>query len=158
MCKAQNTGQPGFQLMTKTLLALPQTILIVEDEPRVGCNLARMLTQLGYSVLLCQQPIEAIQILEQEPELFAIVADYNLYGTLTGLDILASSRAYHPNACRILISALIVPEHDECRMPLICHTFLKKPFTWKQLEYALHTPQSMTQRLDDSRIPALFEH
>lgn len=144
--------------MNKTLLPIPQTILVVEDEPRVGCNLARMLTQLGYSVLLCQQAIEAIQILEQEPELFAIVADYNLYGTLTGLDILASSQSYHPNARRILISALIVPEYDECRMPLICHTFLKKPFTWKQLEYAIHTPQNMTQHRDDSFIPASFEH
>lgn len=144
--------------MNNTLLPLPQTILVVEDEPRVGCNLARMLTQLGYSVLLCQQAIEAIQILEQEPDLFAIVADYNLYGTLTGLDILASSQGYHPNAHRILISALIVPEYDECRMPLICHTFLKKPFTWKQLESALHTPQGVTQRRDEAVIPALLEH
>ncbi len=116
----------------------PQTILLIEDEPRVGCTLAKMLTQLGYAVVLCQNAVDALEALKNTPDIFAIVADYRLYDSITGLDILATSQKIYPHIRRILISGLLIPESDEQRWPQICHAFLSKPFTWNQMQQALH--------------------
>jgi DNA-binding NtrC family response regulator len=116
-----------------------QTILIVEDEPRVGFALAMMLSQMGYAVMMSQHAHEALDVLDGGHDLVAIVADYQLYGELTGLDVLAMSKARHPHVRRILISGLLVPEHEEM-WELICDAFLGKPFGWQQMAEALTAP------------------
>ena len=132
-----------------------ETLLIVEDEARVGFALALMATQLGYAVRLAQTVDQALEALETDEQITAIMADYRLYGEFTGLDVLIMSRRHHPQLRRVLISGLLLPDQDST-WRTVCDAFLIKPFSREQLWRALH--EEPDERVTGASAAAFWWH
>ena len=80
------------------------TILLLEDEPRVACALAHMITTLGHAIIQVNEVELAQKVFTQHQEITVIVADYRMNTNITGLDFLVWARAQRPDVKRILIS------------------------------------------------------
>ena len=63
-----------------------RTVLVLEDEPLIRCSTAEVLADAGCNVLEAETGVEALACLNQHP-VDVIVADVNLPGELTGLDV-----------------------------------------------------------------------
>ena len=116
------------------------TILLLEDEPRVACALAHMITTLGHAIIQVNEVELAQKVFTQHQEITVIVADYRMNTNITGLDFLVWARAQRPDVKRILISGQnLRSKADE--IDEVCHTFLPKPFEIVDLETSLETEQ-----------------
>jgi|GEM_PF-5220254 DNA-binding NtrC family response regulator len=119
-----------------TKIAKASTILLLEDEPRVACALAYMITTLGHAIIQVNDVKLAQQVFRDNDEINAIVADYRMNTDFTGLDFLVWARAKRPGVKRILISGQNL-RAKTAEIADICHNFLPKPFEIVDLENAL---------------------
>jgi response regulator RpfG family c-di-GMP phosphodiesterase len=81
------------------------TILIVDDEPVVLGALKETLERERYHVVACSSPIKALSILAERQ--FAVIISDQRMPEMLGLDFLVESRKTHPNASRILVTAVL---------------------------------------------------
>ncbi|CAN0509959.1 unnamed protein product, partial [Laminaria digitata] len=112
------------------------TIMLLEDEPRVACALAYMITSLGWAIVLVDSVEQARAIFHEHEDLFAIVADYRMNSEKTGLDFLKWAKREREDVRRILISGQDL-RRSYVEIQDHCHTFLPKPFEVSDLEAAL---------------------
>ena len=77
-------------------------IVLVDDDPLVIRALTRLFARAGLPVWATTEPGKALERIERAPPL-AIVADHHMPG-ITGLDLLARSRAVAPQSRRVLIT------------------------------------------------------
>jgi len=70
-------------------------VLLVDDDPLVSMGTADMLMDLGHSVTEASSGIEALQILETNPQFDLVVTDYAMPG-MTGLDLAAKIKQLQP--------------------------------------------------------------
>lgn len=71
---------------------MKKAILVVEDEKALGSAIKDSLEKNGYSVLRADRVIDALQLLESNPEVNAIWLDHYLLGDKTGLDFMHDIR------------------------------------------------------------------
>lgn len=113
-----------------------RTVLIIEDEPRVAFGLAMIVAKLGHAVMAIDAASGAQALLREDASIFAVIADYNLSGPSTGLDLLGWMKEEQLLARRILISGLPIDKlHPDWGHT--CDVFLPKPFTWRELAWCL---------------------
>ncbi len=79
-----------------------ETILLIDDEKEVVNALKRTLGMKGYEILATTMPKEAISWIENE-RIDLIICDQQI-PEMSGVDILAYSKKYQPEAIRILIT------------------------------------------------------
>ncbi len=79
-----------------------KTILLVEDDRQCGSLYEEELGECGYGVLRAMDGPQALQMVEQQPDL--VVLDINLPG-MGGLEVLGKLLAEHPQLPVILNSA-----------------------------------------------------
>ena len=122
----------------------PPTILIVDDEPVVLGALTETLERERYHVVACSSPGKALAIL-QERQFSVIISDQRMPEML-GLDFLVESRKTHPNASRILVTAVLaLPTIVEAINRGEIFRFVAKPWLREEL---LATVRDAIQRHD----------
>lgn len=119
-----------------TKIANASTILLLEDEPRVACALAHMITTLGHAIIQVNDVKLAQRVFMDHDEVNAIIADYRMNTDITGLDFLVWARVQRPDVKRILISGQNL-RTKSAEIAEVCHNFLPKPFEIVDLEDAL---------------------
>ena len=113
------------------------TLLIVDDEESIHRALERTLRREPYELLHAFDAGEAEAILEQHPEVRAIVCDHYMPG-LPGLDFLLHLRRKRPELVAILLTAqadlaLVIAAINEGHL----HRFITKPWDAEELRRAL---------------------
>jgi len=84
-------------------------ILVVDDDPAVRVAMRTLLHELGARVELADGFRQALQLARRErPDI--LLADYRLRGAETGLDLVRTLRAQHPDLRAVLISGDTAPE------------------------------------------------
>lgn len=118
------------------------TILIVDDEPVVLGALKETLERERYHVVACTSPVKALAILAERQ--FAVIISDQRMPEMTGLDFLVESRKTHPNASRILITAVLaLPTIVEAINRGEIFRFVAKPWLREEL---LATVRNAIQR------------
>ena len=104
-------------------------ILLVDDDDDVRETSADMLAELGYEVVQASSGHEALDVLEQRPELEVMVTDIRMPG-MSGLELSELARSRRQDLKIILISGYFVPQPVPRR-------FLQKPFRTHELDQAI---------------------
>ncbi len=129
---------------------MPQTILIVDDDPDIGLGLAVALECSGRRILVCRDLESAQIILDSEP-VTDIVTDVKLSGPFRfeGLDFITEIQRVAPAARVILMTGHVTDELEAEAQRRGADAVLSKPFAIEVLEPLLgippdDTPPSMT--------------
>lgn len=106
------------------------TVLVVDDEPMIRMFVADILTDAGYAVIEAGSTDAAIDIIEDEANLKAVVTDINMPGGADGIELARRIARSHPDVRVLVVSG---------RMRPATYTlpegsgFLGKPFSDQQL-------------------------
>jgi two-component system probable response regulator PhcQ len=79
-------------------------VLLVDDEPMVLASLRETLRHEGHTLVMANSANEALELARQHT--FAVIVSDQQMPEMTGIELLAEIRKLHPEAARILISAL----------------------------------------------------
>lgn len=110
-----------------------RTVLVVEDEFLVLMMASDMLQEAGYTTLEARDAVEAMSILEINPDVYAVFTDIDMPGNLNGLDLSAAVSERWPHIKVVVTSGR---ERPTDRMPLTA-TFIEKPYVLRDLMTAL---------------------
>ena len=127
----------------------PRHVLVADDEPHIGRIIKMKLEQGPFRVTLAYDGQEAIDVLENEPDIDLVLLDL-MMPNLSGLDVLArirSSERLKHLPCIILTAAGQEAQHQKA-MELGATEFLTKPFSPKKLYARTAELAGLTQ--DDS--------
>ena len=83
-------------------MGVPDTVLLVDDEPRVLDSLEALLA-MEYRVLRAERGEDALRLLQGEP-VAAVISDQRM-PAMTGTELLARARQIAPDTARILLTA-----------------------------------------------------
>jgi PAS domain S-box-containing protein len=74
-----------------------ETVLVLEDDEDVRSYSAEILRELGYRVLEAHDGVNALRILDQQPQVNLLFTDVVLPGGMTGAQVAAQARAARPS-------------------------------------------------------------
>lgn len=107
------------------------TVLAVDDEAVILLGLASLLEDLGYTVKTARNSREALEIIEQDSSIKAIVTDHSMPG-LSGVEMIAQIDSLRP------IAAVLSTAHvDLAPGPGDRWVRIFKPFSSEELADAL---------------------
>ena len=125
---------------------LPQgseTILLVEDDPRLLRVLSKRLRSLGYQIVEADSGVAAMAQLAVRPEIVLVFTDMVMPGGMTGYDLAQAALAIKPGLKVLFTSGYTEP--GIARLGLNAGAWLKKPYTADELaekiRQVLHDPQ-----------------
>jgi two-component system cell cycle sensor histidine kinase/response regulator CckA len=105
------------------------TLLVVEDEPAILELTAAMLERQGFAVLRAQSPSQAMDLVEQHPELELVVTDM-VMPEMEGPQLLQRLRERRPGLRALFVSGYSAPSAGGAPD---AEAFLPKPFSSTQL-------------------------
>jgi PAS domain S-box-containing protein len=108
-----------------------ETILLVEDDPRLRRVLSRRLRSLGYDVIEAENGPAAMAELAARPQIALVFTDMVMPGGMTGLELAQAALALKP-AVKILFTSGYA-EPAVARLGLKAGAWLKKPYTADEL-------------------------
>ncbi|MDK2870797.1 MAG: hypothetical protein PWQ16_149 [bacterium] len=111
-----------------------EKIIVAEDDSKIQMVIKGALEKEGYEVLTAKDGIEAINILQENPDTVAIVTDIAM-PRMTGLELLEDIRKNGPNPeiPVLMLSAHHTKENILKAKELGINEFLVKPFSLKDL-------------------------
>ncbi len=125
---------------------LPQgseTILLVEDDPRLLRVLSKRLRSLGYQIVEADSGVAAMAQLAVRPEIVLVFTDMVMPGGMTGYDLAQAAWAIKPGLKVLFTSGYTEP--GIARLGVSAGAWLKKPYTADELaekiRQVLHDPQ-----------------
>jgi signal transduction histidine kinase len=83
-------------------ILMPQTILLVDDEPQILRSLSRVLEENNYELLTASSGVEALEVLKNKA-VQVIISDQRM-PNMTGSEFLAQVKKTYPKTIRILLS------------------------------------------------------
>jgi CheY-like chemotaxis protein len=101
------------------------TVLVVDDEPLVRMDLVDMLEAAKYHTREASCAAEAVEILEQDPEIRVVFTDIQMPGSMDGLALSHYVRERWPPTVIVLCSGNRTPSQEE--LPRDAN-FIAKPF------------------------------
>ena len=110
------------------------TILLVEDEAMVRAVAERALTRQGYEVLTATNGEEALQLLEETPNVDLLISDV-VMPTMDGPTLVRAARGLFPSLPVLFMSGY-AEEQLRKSIDLDRVAFLPKPFSVQQLAEA----------------------
>ncbi|MBV8103245.1 MAG: response regulator, partial [Hyphomicrobiales bacterium] len=113
---------------------LPQgseTILLVEDDPRLLRVLSKRLRSLGYQIIEANNGAAALDRLAARPEIALVFTDMVMPGGMTGYDLAQAALAMKPGLKVLFTSGYAEPAI--ARLGLKAGAWLKKPYTADEL-------------------------
>lgn len=102
-----------------------KSILVVEDEPFVRDDLVDFFDDRGFTVHAAGDADEAIRILEAHPDIFAVLTDIEMPGSMDGLRLAHYVRDRYPPTLLLVASGVVRPR--PCDLPDGAQ-FFAKPF------------------------------
>ena len=103
--------------------------MIVDDDPEVRIIVAEFLQDFGYQVIQASGGTEALDLLEQTPDLRMMITDIRM-PDMSGIELADLATQRQRDLKIILISGYFVSQQVERR-------FLRKPFRMRDLEAAV---------------------
>ncbi len=137
------------------------TILIIDDEERIRDGCRKVLSQEGFEVATADCGQRGLAMIEERH--YDIILLDLMMPSLSGFDVLARTKALHPDAVIIVISGYATVEHSIEAMKRGAFDFIPKPFTPDQLRLLVAKAIEYTQTLQDiasekSRMRLLINH
>jgi signal transduction histidine kinase/ActR/RegA family two-component response regulator len=105
-----------------------ETILVVEDEEGVRNLMSAILTDLGYHVIACSEPVAALRICARPGKIDLLVTDL-LLPHMNGTKLAESVTMNRPEMCVLYVSGYAPESFLEGHGQLPGILFLAKPFT-----------------------------
>lgn len=109
-----------------------ETILVVEDDPRVRRVAVARLIDTGYRVIEATNASEALAVLHETPEIDLVFTDIVMPGGMTGIELAREVRTLRPDA-RILFTSGYAEPNVAGREIGEGSSWLKKPYTAREL-------------------------
>ena len=109
-------------------------ILVMDDEESVRAYLSRVLERLGYTVVLSGNSTDGLIMLDQNPDVAAVVTDVHMPGELSGLDLWKAIRARRPDCPLVIISGFPTEDLFQMAQDVGVADFLTKPFELPQIQ------------------------
>ncbi|GGE78465.1 ATP-binding protein [Sphingomonas prati] len=113
-----------------------ETVMVVEDDPRVRTSTVEALAELGYRPIACACGEDALAALRTERDVRLVISDVVMPG-MTGPDLVAAIRADHPHVATIFVTGYVGDADTGDR--LRGQDVLRKPFTIAGLARAVRT-------------------
>jgi PAS domain S-box-containing protein len=110
-----------------------ETVLVVEDDPRVRRVSIRRLKELGYAVMETDSGPAALQMLKQGTPVDILFTDVVMPGGMTGIDLARKARRDQPGIRILLTSGYADPSMVEAHMPAVRTGWLSKPYSRAEL-------------------------
>jgi PAS domain S-box-containing protein len=121
-----------------------ETILLVEDDPRLRKVLGKRLRSLGYQIIEADSGAAALEQLAARPDIAMIFTDMVMPGGMTGFDLAQTALAAKPGLKILFTSGYAEPAI--ARLGLKAGAWLKKPYTADELaekvRQVLHDPEA----------------
>jgi CheY-like chemotaxis protein len=134
---AEPAAQPGEPLESAPS-GNGERLLLVDDEPALIELATMVLTDLGYQVVACAAPEEALRVLGQVDAHFdLLMTDFAMPG-MTGLHLASIVRQSHPDLPILLTSGFIDSITEEESVRLRINEVLAKPWSIQALAQAVH--------------------
>lgn len=122
--------------------SLPLDVLVVEDEPLVRMVAADAISDRGIAVWEAGDADEALQVLNEHPQIGLVVTDVRMPGQIDGLELAEKLSTERPDIKLIVTSGQVYVPDEE----LPDHgTFLPKPYRTE------HLVSLVERKLDGSR-------
>ena len=120
-----------------------ETVLVVEDDPRLRQLTCDRIAGLGYRVLMAGDGAEAMQLLGDRLEVRLLFSDIIMPGSMSGLDLAKQGRKRYP-ALRVVLTTGYAPELADETGESSGFLILRKPYRGEELarvlREALHAP------------------
>ncbi|MCO4842814.1 MAG: PAS domain S-box protein [Yoonia sp.] len=115
-----------------------ETILVVEDDPKVLRLTVTRLKQLNYQVIAATNGPEAIKILTENKKIDLVLSDVVMPGGMSGFDVAAKAMALRPDLKIILSTGYAkgIEPHD-ATSGMVKHKVLRKPYGLQELARSL---------------------
>ena len=114
-----------------------ETVLVVEDDPRLRQVACDRIADLGYRVLVASDGATAMHVLDQNPGVQLLFSDIVMPGGMSGLDLARRGRERYP-ALRIVLTTGYAPELVDETGENIGLLILRKPYRKAELASVLH--------------------
>jgi CheY-like chemotaxis protein len=113
-----------------SLKGVSETILVVEDEPRVRKLLTRQLRNIGYRVIESENAQSAKQLIESQADLDLLFSDIVMPGEMNGYELACWARE-----TRLGLKCLLTTGADDSQRNRVDQSIpvLRKPYTEKML-------------------------
>ena len=121
-------------------------ILVVEDDPRLGRLLRRLLSDDRHVVELAPDARDATEVLESEAALDAVILDLGLPDR-SGLDVLRDLRRRGSDLPVMILTARDAIEDRVRGLDAGADDYMVKPFAYEELEARL---RALVRRVDRS--------
>lgn len=109
-------------------------VLVVEDEFLIRLNTVELVEEVGFDTLEASNADEALDILDQHPEIAIVLTDINMPGSINGLELAETVAENWPRVRVVLTSGRYLLRDEELRHD---DRFLLKPFDCDQLSNVL---------------------
>lgn len=124
-------------------------VLVVDDNMDVRKVVRRELMAIGYTVLEAGSAQEALHLLEQVEDIYAVVSDISMPGQLSGIDLVKKIHGQFPAIITVLMTGHGANEERYQETGLSC-PILRKPFSAERLADALTEKQEPERELENS--------
>jgi len=111
---------------------MPMRILLVEDEKLKRISLTDALERKNFEVIPCENPIDALAVLEEEAAIDVIVTDLKM-PKMNGIDFIKKVREFDKEIPIIVVTAYATVETAVDAMKLGAYDYITKPFTTDEL-------------------------
>jgi PAS domain S-box-containing protein len=118
-----------------------EQIMIIDDEIDVLHSTALFLDRMGYDVIAVDDPVEALEIFQDNPSAWDLVIVDQIMPNMRGSDLIREMRRNSPSIRAIICSGYadmdIVPSGDSENRQAVPDLFLQKPVSIKSLATAI---------------------
>mgnify|MGYP000868547315 CR=1 FL=1 len=113
-----------------------ETVLVVEDDPRVRRVAVARLRDLGYAVLEAPAARQALEIVSSHPEIRLLFTDIVMPGGMTGVELAQEVAVSRPDIKLLFTSGYADPQTGQKALPAGA-PWLRKPYTARDLAVRL---------------------
>jgi CheY-like chemotaxis protein len=113
-----------------------ELVLLVEDEPNVRRVVRQQLIDLGYPVIEAENGVQALDMIEQIPDIALVVSDVIMPGGIDGRQLAERVMQSHPHMRIVLMSGYT---EEAAELAADHFLLLAKPFVRQELARALQT-------------------
>lgn len=114
-----------------------ETILVVEDDPKVRRLTMARLEELGYKVIAASDGSKAIEILKQDKDIDLVMSDVLMPGGMTGFDVAKNAVALRPEIKILLATGYAKGAEPKSGTTEAGYRVLRKPYGLRELAVKL---------------------
>lgn len=110
-----------------------ERILFVDDEMGITNMASQMLTSLGYKVMTCMRPYDAVTMFREDPGRFDLIISDQIMPGLTGMDLIREIHALRADIPALICTGFSRNVDDRDLLKAGVHEVLMKPLVLRQL-------------------------